>query len=151
MAFFHAAIQLAQQSLPTTSDQPVSGEDTAMTGSSGPKTTWTIPELHTLIQTYISRHSSQLDEHISERRQGRPKSARHLALEQEIATEEGEYASGFWVVDLTDQTNVKLFLEWSGEWGGLGPFRFVRVRRRNGEEGWEGTVRRSVFPPTSGS
>ncbi|GAM89320.1 hypothetical protein ANO11243_073570 [Dothideomycetidae sp. 11243] len=103
--------------------------------------------MHALVQLFISRHESELSSLTAERRPGRPKSARHLAVEQLVAEENNEYDAGFWTLDMRDEANVKLFEEWKGEWGALGQFKFVRVCRA-AQDG-EG-VRESGFPPTAG-
>lgn len=132
MAFFHAALQ--------------------MPGST------TVPSLHALVQQFLSRHTAELEEHVAQRRSGRPKTARHVALEALKDVEEKEYDTGFWTLDTRDPDNARKFVrDWSGEWGGLGQFKFVRVRRlKEGEgamddaPGEEVGVTESGFPPTAG-
>lgn len=123
--------------------------------------------VHALVKLYISRHDAGLAQHEKERRAGRPKTPRHRALEEEKLAEEREYEAGFWTVDVTDEKVAMRFVrDWSGEWGGLGQFSFVRVYKvadevlQQKEEG-EGmevdddvlgrSVRKSAFPPTAGA
>ena len=117
-----------------------------------------------MVKLFIARHDKAIAECVAERRAGRPKSARHRALEEEQEAEQKEYEAGFWIVDIGDEGNAMRFKrDWNGHWGGLGQFTFVRVvalkdGEAEAEQGtmdvdndvWTRSVRKSGFPPTAG-
>lgn len=62
--------------------------------------------------TYLSRHASQLATLLAARRPGRAKDTKLVALEDLIARETAEYASGLLVPDLTDGPTCRLIWNW---------------------------------------
>jgi len=99
-----------------------------------------ISEIRAMIEDYLGRDDEELLKLKAERRPGRPASTRQTLLEQNQATEQGEYASGFWVPDLEDVENLKKLKEWSGQWAGLATLKFARISQ-------EGFKKDSSFPP----
>jgi translation machinery-associated protein 16 len=99
-----------------------------------------ISETQAMIEDYLGRDDEELLKLKAERRAGRPASTRQTLLEQARATEQGEYASGFWVPDLEDVDNLKTLKEWPGKWSGLATLKFARISK-------EGVKKESSFPP----
>jgi translation machinery-associated protein 16 len=99
-----------------------------------------IPEIQAMIEDYLGRDDEEVLKLKAERRPGRPASTRQTLLEQNIAVEQGEYASGFWVPDLEDAENLKMLKAWSGKWSGLATLKFARISK-------EGVKKESSFPP----
>jgi translation machinery-associated protein 16 len=99
-----------------------------------------ISETQAMIEDYLGRDDEELLKLKAERRAGRPASTRQILLEQARATEQGEYASGFWVPDLEDVDNLKKLKEWPGKWSGLATLKFARISK-------EGVKKESSFPP----
>jgi len=93
-----------------------------------------------MIEDYLGRDDEELLKLKAERRSGRPASTRQTLLEQARATEQGEYASGFWVPDLEDAENLKKLKDWSGQWSGLSTLKFARISK-------DGVKKESSFPP----
>ncbi|OCF31315.1 translation machinery-associated protein 16 [Kwoniella heveanensis BCC8398] len=72
-----------------------------------------LPSLQALItEVYIARHDDRINELISERRPGRPKSKELLELEEVKKREMAEYDTGMEVPDLTDAPTVRLMYTW---------------------------------------
>jgi translation machinery-associated protein 16 len=99
-----------------------------------------IAEIQAMIEDYLGRDDEELLKLKAERRAGRPASTRQTLLEQARATEQGEYASGFWVPDLEDAENLKRLKEWTGKWAGLATLKFARISV-------QGVKKESSFPP----
>jgi translation machinery-associated protein 16 len=99
-----------------------------------------IPVIQAMIEDYLGRDDEELANLKAERRAGRPPNNRQSLLEQHQATEQDEYASGFWVPDLEDGENLKRLKEWNGQWAGLATLKFARISK-------EGVKRGSSFPP----
>lgn len=99
-----------------------------------------IPEIQAMIEDYLGRDDEEVLKLKSERRAGRPANTRQTLLEQNQATEQGEYASGFWVPDLENLENLKKLKEWNGQWAGLATLKFARISR-------DGVKKESSFPP----
>ncbi|KAL5113223.1 translation machinery-associated protein 16 [Pleosporales sp. CAS-2024a] len=99
-----------------------------------------ISEIQAMIEDYLGRDDEEVLKLKAERRPGRPASTRQTLLEQNQATEQGEYASGFWVPDLENRENLKKLKEWTGQWAGLATLKFARISR-------EGVKKESSFPP----
>ncbi|KAH7095181.1 translation machinery-associated protein 16 [Paraphoma chrysanthemicola] len=99
-----------------------------------------IPEIQAMIEDYLGRDDEEVLKLKAERRPGRPASTRQTLLEQNQATEQGEYASGFWVPDLEDGENLKKLKDWNGQWSGLATLKFARISK-------EGVKKESSFPP----
>ncbi|KAI5293617.1 hypothetical protein KEM55_007015 [Ascosphaera atra] len=96
--------------------------------------------LRELIISFINRHTPEIRALEREQRKNRPPVKRLIELRETKAAEEKEFASGFWVPDMTDENSVKLLKGWNGEWSALSALRYVRV----GKDGrWVG----SAFPP----
>ena len=99
-----------------------------------------IPDLQAMIEDYLGRDDEELLKLKAERRPGRPPATRQALLEQAQAVEQGEYASGFWIPDLQDASNLRKLKEWNGQWANLATLNFVRISS-------EGVRKESSFPP----
>ena len=75
-----------------------------------------------------------------QRRPGQPRSNREGLLRRRVAAELGEYRSGFWIPDISDESNVEKLRGWNEEWTSLGTLMFVRVSD-------DGQSKPSAFPP----
>ena len=114
-----------------------------------------------ILSSYIDRDNDELGRLKSERRPGRPPSNREDLLKQRyarspstphylgtdallarIATEQGEYSSGFWIPDLSDESNLEKLRVWNEEWSSLGQISFIRIHK-------DGRALPSSFPPKS--
>lgn len=93
-----------------------------------------------MIEDYLGREDEELAKLKADRRPGRPPQTRQTVLEQAQATEQGEYASGFWVPDLEDLENLRKLKEWNGQWANLATLKFARISK-------EGFKKESSFPP----
>ncbi len=93
-----------------------------------------------MIEDYLGRDDEELAKLKAERRAGRPPSTRQTLLEQARATEQNEYAAGFWVPDLEDEANLQKLKQWDGKWAALATLKFARISN-------EGFKRTSSFPP----
>lgn len=93
-----------------------------------------------MIEDYLGRDDEEVAKLKAERRAGRPPATRQTLLEQHQATEQGEYASGFWVPDLEDGTNLLKLKEWDGTWANLATLKFARISK-------DGLKKESSFPP----
>ena len=93
-----------------------------------------------MIEDYLGRDDEELAKLKAERRPGRPPMTRQIMLEQNQAAEQDEYASGFWVPDLEDATNLRRLKEWNGQWAHLATLKFARVSKH-------GVKKESSFPP----
>jgi translation machinery-associated protein 16 len=93
-----------------------------------------------MIEDYLGRDDEEVAKLRAERRPGRPPATRQTLLEQHQATEQGEYASGFWVPDLEDEANLEKLKAWNGEWANLAILKFARITKAGGKKG-------SSFPP----
>ena len=100
----------------------------------------TIPEIKNLIEIYISRFDSDIDDLKAERRPGRPASTRESDLNLQKDHDVKEYASGFWIPDLEDAKVLETLKEWGGSWVALNTMTFVRIAK-------DGTRLESSFPP----
>ncbi|MCJ1483929.1 hypothetical protein MMC06_004097 [Schaereria dolodes] len=99
-----------------------------------------IDETQSLIRRYIRRDYPELSKLQSERRPGRPTSAREDLLRQRMVTEEREHDIGFWIPDMVAGDNLVLLRKWNGEWTSLSTLKFVRI-------GKDGEKKESAFPP----
>jgi translation machinery-associated protein 16 len=93
-----------------------------------------------MIEDYLGRDDEELAKLKENRRAGRPPSTRQTLLEQLRNTERDEYASGFWVPDLEDASNLRKLKEWNGQWAQLAILKFARISK-------DGFKRDSSFPP----
>lgn len=89
---------------------------------------------------YLGRHDEEIEQLKTERRPGRPSSNREDLLRQQLAIEDREHSTGFWLPDMEDNENLELLRNWNGEWTSLGNFKYVRLTRA-------GTKSPSKFPP----
>lgn len=106
-----------------------------------------IPDLQSLIKTYLSRHDDQLSTLAAERKAlgaSRPPTPREIRMKEIRDQEEREYASGFWIPDLSDKDTRRLMEDWKGSWEGLGQMKFMRVTK-------DGEKKASSFPPSGNS
>jgi translation machinery-associated protein 16 len=99
-----------------------------------------VSEIQAMIQDYLGRDDEEVAKLKAERRPGRPPSTRQTLLEQHQATEQGEYASGFWVPDLEIEENLRKLKDWNGQWSSLATLKFARISK-------EGVKKESTFPP----
>lgn len=99
-----------------------------------------VPTTQALIEDYLGRDDELLSTLKAERRPGRPPSTRETQLQQQLATEQAEYTSGFWVPDLEDEETLRNLKDWDGKWSGLATMKFVRILR-------DGVKKESCFPP----
>ena len=99
-----------------------------------------IKELQAMIEDYLGRDDEELAKLKAERRTGRPPSTRQTLLEQARATEQDEYAAGFWVPDLEDEAVLIRLKEWDGKWASLATLKYSRISK-------EGHKKVSSFPP----
>ncbi|KAL1596052.1 translation machinery-associated protein 16 [Nothophoma quercina] len=99
-----------------------------------------IKDLQAMIEDYLGRDDEELAKLKAERRAGRPPSTRQTLLEQARATEQDEYASGFWVPDLEDEQVLEKLKQWDGKWASLPTLKFARISK-------EGHKKVSSFPP----
>ncbi|KAJ9126604.1 hypothetical protein QFC24_001633 [Naganishia onofrii] len=73
----------------------------------------TLDQFKSLIAgSYLTRNNEEFAAELAARRPGRPKQARLVALEAQIAQETAEYASGLAVPDLTDERTCRLIWHW---------------------------------------
>ncbi|KAL0939574.1 uncharacterized protein CTRU02_206184 [Colletotrichum truncatum] len=100
------------------------------------------------IQELIHKFVHQYDEEYAEvkktRRPGRPASAKEDLLKMKIATLEEEYKIGFFLPDLTNESNVNLLDRWEGSWSFLPSVAWVRITS-------DGNIKKSSFPPKGSS
>lgn len=99
-----------------------------------------VPAIQAMVEDYLGRDDDELAKLASERRAGRPPTTRETLLKRTQATEQAEYASGFWVPDLEDADNLRRLKEWKGQWSSLATLTFARIAK-------DGSKRESSFPP----
>lgn len=87
-----------------------------------------LPAFHSFLQSsFLPRHAAELSEIESQRRAGRPPSAREVALRAQAEKEQQDYETGMEVPDLLSEVNVRLLREWEGDERQLGLFRMRRI------------------------
>ncbi|KAI1000155.1 hypothetical protein K3495_g8045 [Podosphaera aphanis] len=96
--------------------------------------------IQNLIKTYVGKYNEELDLLKKERRPGRPASTREDLLRMKIAVDEKEYRDGFYLPDLTDETNIVCLDRWEGAWSYLATLKWVRISEN-------GQTQTSKFPP----
>ncbi|KAL8841340.1 MAG: hypothetical protein Q9170_000971 [Blastenia crenularia] len=101
---------------------------------------FTVSSTQSLIETYLSRSSSELSTLQSARRPGRPTSTREDMLRQRTETEAKEYVSGYWIPDMEDLDTLEKLRAWNEEWTSLNTLKFVRITQ-------QGVRHASSFPP----
>ncbi|KAK3346700.1 translation machinery-associated protein 16 [Lasiosphaeria hispida] len=95
------------------------------------------------VNEYVHQYDEELDAIKKERRPGRPASMREDLLGMKIASLEKEQKDGFYMPDLSIETNVQLLDKWEKRsWPYLTNLKWVKIAG-NGE------VRPSLFPPQS--
>lgn len=99
-----------------------------------------VSDIQAMIEDFLGRDDEELATLKAERRSGRPPSTRETLLKQNQVTEQGEYASGFWVPDLEDIENLQVLKDWNGQWSSLSTLKFARIAK-------DGSKRESSFPP----
>ncbi|KAK9330539.1 translation machinery-associated protein 16 [Lipomyces starkeyi] len=93
---------------------------------------FTEDEIKTIIQEFTSRDDAELEQLKLTRRPGRPASARQDALQTRKDFELEEFNTGFYIPDLLDKENVKLFREWNLAYSGIGLLKFIRIAKEGG-------------------
>lgn len=93
-----------------------------------------------LLNRFINRSVSEIEQEQSERRKGRPPSKREEALVQRTEVEDKEFKTGFWMPDLTHEGAVLALSKWNGNWSGLSTVKFIRLTK-------DGEKQASTFPP----
>ncbi|KAM7207982.1 Translation machinery-associated protein 16 [Naviculisporaceae sp. PSN 640] len=97
------------------------------------------------IQAKVSEFVHQYDEEYAEakstRRPGRPASMKEDLLKMKVEALEKEHRDGFYMPDLTSETNVQLLDRWEGSWSFLPNLAWVRISAT-------GNVRPAKFPPS---
>ncbi|KAF7308610.1 hypothetical protein HMN09_00710300 [Mycena chlorophos] len=99
----------------------------------GPESaTLTLPEMHTILHAWVSRHDAEISAEHAARRKGRPKSAKEVRLEEVRLREQENYKSGIEIPDLTDTETVAKFRQWDLKSLGYAHLlRFVRISTSN--------------------
>lgn len=100
-------------------------------GSALPKPAkeYTLDDLRTYVEMFLSTDKKELEKLQSERRPGRPASAKQDKLQIKIDAEQAEYKSGFLVPDLTDVQCVEALINWKGDLGGLNVIKTTSVAK----------------------
>ncbi|CZR64198.1 probable TMA16 Protein putative involved in cytoplasmic ribosome function [Phialocephala subalpina] len=99
-----------------------------------------VDTIQSLVKTFVHQHNEEFSQLKKERRPGRPASTREDLLRIKIAADIKEYEDGFYLPELTDETNVVLLNRWEGSWSYLATLKWVRMNS-NGE------AREAKFPP----
>ena len=82
--------------------------------------------MHHLIEMYLRRNDGVLAALKRERRAGRPASAKEVSIEARKNAEEKEYATGFWLPDVSDAGTLKSLKMWDGNWVSSNTISFIR-------------------------
>ncbi|KAK4218454.1 translation machinery-associated protein 16 [Rhypophila decipiens] len=93
------------------------------------------------ISEFVHQHDEEYAEVRSTRRPGRPASMREDLLRMKVAALEKEHRDGFYMPDLTSETNVQLLDRWEGSWSYLPNLSWIRISAT-------GNVRPAKFPPS---
>ena len=115
-----------------------------------------LDDLHVIIgDIWLSRHDEDLEQELTKRRKGRPKSVKEMQIEELKVREAEEYRTGFGsfvgnilasfeltssfptaeVPDLTHEINVELFRGWDQKEGGyLQMLRYIRISSTDPEK-----------------
>lgn len=91
---------------------------------------YTVDDLRTYVDLFLSTDLKEIEKLQSERRPGRPSSSRQDKLQLKIDSEQSEYKSGFLVPDLTDESCVEALTNWKGDLGGLNAIKTTMVAKR---------------------
>ncbi|KAK4242867.1 translation machinery-associated protein 16 [Achaetomium macrosporum] len=94
------------------------------------------------IHEFVRQHDGEYEEAKKARRPGRPPSTREDLLKMKIFALEKEYRDGFYMPDLSTETNVQLLSRFEGSWSYLTNLAWVKISA-------SGTVKPSSFPPQS--
>ncbi|KAJ7066711.1 hypothetical protein C8F01DRAFT_980969 [Mycena amicta] len=90
--------------------------------------TLSLPEMHVILQAWVSRHEPDISAEQAARRKGRPKSVREMRLEEARLREHENYRTGIEVPDLTDADTLARFRKWDFKSLGYAHLlRFVRI------------------------
>ncbi|KAI8271664.1 Translation machinery-associated protein 16 [Colletotrichum sp. SAR 10_98] len=98
-----------------------------------------------LIHDFVHQHDEEYAEVKKTRRPGRPASAKEDLLKLKISTLEDEYkGNGFYLPDLTNDSNILMLDRWEGSWAYLASVAWVRINA-------DGNIKKSSFPPKGSS
>ncbi|KAL2117521.1 hypothetical protein VTJ04DRAFT_7181 [Mycothermus thermophilus] len=92
------------------------------------------------INEFVHQYDEEYEEAKKARRPGRPPSTKEDLLRMKIEALEKEYRDGFYLPDLTDETNVQLLSRFEGNWSYLTNVKWVKITSTGG-------VKPSAFPP----
>ncbi|KAH7361863.1 translation machinery-associated protein 16 [Plectosphaerella cucumerina] len=93
-----------------------------------------------LIEKYVHQYDEDLEEVQKARRPGRPASTRQDQLENRVKNLLEEQQKGFYVPDMTNETNVLALNRWEGAWSSLSSVPWMRLTP-------DCTARPASFPP----
>ncbi|KAL7666856.1 Translation machinery-associated protein 16 [[Candida] zeylanoides] len=93
------------------------------------KEVFTLDDMKSFLEGYVSRFDEELVELREARRPGRPATSRQQILEEMVKHEQGIYETGFKCPDLTDKPTVDRLRLWTGSSGGTTVMKFVFVNK----------------------
>ncbi|KAJ0377823.1 hypothetical protein COL26b_004034 [Colletotrichum chrysophilum] len=94
---------------------------------------------------FVHQYDEEYAEVKKTRRPGRPASAKEDLLKLKISTLEDEYkGNGFYLPDLTNDSNILMLDRWEGSWAYLASVAWVRINA-------DGNIKKSSFPPKGSS
>lgn len=88
-----------------------------------------LDDMKAYLENFISRFDGELEELRAARRPGRPASSRQQILEEKVKYDQGIYATGYKIPDISDKLTVNRLREWNGTIGGVTAFKFVYVSK----------------------
>ncbi|KAK6459182.1 translation machinery-associated protein 16 [Scheffersomyces xylosifermentans] len=91
--------------------------------------TFTLQEMKSFIELFISRFDDELEQLRKDRRPGRPQTNRQQILEEKRKYDQQIYLTGFKIPDLTDKGTVDRLKLWNGTTGGATVMKFVHVSK----------------------
>ncbi|KAH3678434.1 hypothetical protein WICMUC_001451 [Wickerhamomyces mucosus] len=94
---------------------------------------FTLEEIKSLIESFLSRDDEELDKLKAERRKGRPPTNRQSILENKKKHEFAEYESGYLVPNLNDEKTVENLRAWNRTTGGLNVVKFIHISKFSNE------------------
>ncbi|KAH0441976.1 hypothetical protein CcaCcLH18_01836 [Colletotrichum camelliae] len=98
-----------------------------------------------LFCSFVHQYDEEYAEVKKTRRPGRPASAKEDLLKLKISTLEDEYkGNGFYLPDLTNDSNILMLDRWEGSWAYLASVAWVRINA-------DGNTKKSSFPPKGSS
>ncbi|CDK28424.1 unnamed protein product [Kuraishia capsulata CBS 1993] len=92
------------------------------------KDSFSVDEIRTFIEAFITRDDEELEALREDRRPGRPPTARQQHLEERIRKEQHLFETGWPVPDLQDAESVKHLKNWNGSPGGLTIIKKIIVK-----------------------